>query len=153
MVQDSTYPRYIPGLPPNLDIVKVACGSHHAAMLLEDGSVWAVGVATDQPVPMWEEAVEILPRGMVEMPVVSFNAGFDRTVVVSNTIAGDGVSGSRRQVIEIQLWSHEELRMHGAVRPTWVDYLESQEEGGKTKHVRSVHRGWMHTIVVTDEDL
>lgn len=141
-VEDSTYPRYIPGLPTNLQITNVACGTHHAAMLLEDGSIWAVGVATDSPVPMWDEAVEILSSGIVDTSeIISFQAGFDRTVIVSV------LDGGRRQVIEIQLWSREELRQFGAVRPSYLDWL-CQEDG--SQKVRSVHRGWMHTVVVTE---
>ena len=144
-VLDSTYPRYIPGLPPNLRIERVACGTHHAAFLLEDGSIWAVGIATDTPIPLWNEAVEILASGVVNMnELVSFTAGFDRTTVVSG-----GKDKRRRQVIEVQLWSNEELRMQGAVRPSWVDWLEN-EKGDEVK-VSSVHRGWMHTVVVTED--
>ncbi|KAL7518882.1 hypothetical protein ACHAWX_003685 [Stephanocyclus meneghinianus] len=148
-VLDSTYPRFIPGLPP-AKIVKVACGSHHAAMLLEDGSVWAVGVATDQPIPMWNEAVEILPPHVVDMStLVSFTAGFDRTFIVY----GEEDDNSR-QVIEIQLWSDQDLRLNGSVRPSWMDWLEGQTEDaryGNTKKVKSVHRGWMHTVVLTEQ--
>ena len=141
-VQDSTYPRYIPGLPPDLRIERVACGTHHASMLLEDGSIWAVGIATDKPKPLWDEAVEILAPGVVDMnELVSFTAGFDRTSVVYGS--------DRRQVIEVQLWSTEELREHGAVRPSWVEWLE--QENGKEKKVCSTHRGWMHSIIVTGE--
>ena len=125
-------------------IERVACGTHHAAMLMEDGSIWAVGVATDQPVPLWDEAVEILAPGLVEMKeLVNFTAGFDRTAVVYGTNSG------RRQVIEIQLWSNEHLRQHGAVHPSWLDGLENQETKEK---VCSVHRGWMHSVVVTEEE-
>ena len=141
-VSDSTYPRYIPGLPEGLSIERIACGSHHAAMLLEDGSIWAVGVATDKAVPLWDEAVEVLASGVVDVTeLISFTAGFDRTCVVS--VSGDG----RRQVIEVQLWACEELRQQGAVRPSWVDWLESEK--GRDK-VCSVHRGWMHSIVLTE---
>lgn len=141
--RDSTYPRYIPGLPPSLPVQRVACGTHHAAMLLEDGSIWAVGVATDRPVPLWGEAVEVLAPGLVEVKeLVSFTAGFGRTAVVF------GADKGRRQAIEIQLWSNEEFRQNGAVRPSWLDWLENQE--GKQK-LRSVHRGWMHSVVVTED--
>jgi len=86
---------------------------------------------------MWNEAVEILAAGIINMnALTSFTSGFDRTVVVS-----DG------QVIEVQLWSNEELRQNGAVRPSWVDWLEN--ENGNER-VRSVHRGWLHSIVVTE---
>jgi len=141
-VEDSTYPRYIPGLPPNLRIERVACGTHHASMLLEDGSIWAVGIATDRPVPLWDEAVEILAPELVQMDeLVSFTAGFDRTAVVYGSDSG------RRQAIEIQLWSNEEFRQNGAVRPSWLDWLESQDANRK---VCSFHRGWMHSVVVTE---
>jgi hypothetical protein len=66
-----------------------------------------------------------------------------------------------RQVIEIQLWSQEEMRSNASVRPSWVDWLEGQVDtgavdvgstgGGKRKRVQSVHRGWMHTVVITGE--
>lgn len=136
-VQDSTYPRYIPGLPPELRIERVSCGSHHAAMLLEDGSIWAVGVATDNTAPLWNEAVEILASGIINMnEFVSFTSGFDRTVAVSG-----------RQVVEVQLWSNDELRQNGAVRPSWVDWLENEDGSRK---VRSVHRGWLHSVIVTE---
>jgi hypothetical protein len=142
-VLDSTYPRYIPGLPDDLGIERIACGSHHAAMLLEDGSIWAVGVATDKAVPLWDEAVEVLASGVVDVTeLISFTAGFDRTIVVS------GSDDGRRQVIEVQLWSNEELRQQGAVRPSWADWLE--REKGQEK-VCSIHRGWMHSIVMTDD--
>lgn len=141
-VIDSTYPRYIKGLPQNVQIVKVACGTHHVSMLLEDGSVYAVGVATDQPVPMWNEAVEILPPNVVDVSsLISFNAGFDRTFVVYGDEFGT------RQVIEIQLWSQEDMRLKGSVRPSWCDWLEE----GEKKKVKSVHRGWMHSVVITEE--
>ena len=73
--------------------------------------------------------------------LISFTAGFDRTIVVS------GPDNGRRQVIEVQLWSNEELRQQGAVRPSFVDWLESEKGHEK---VCSVHRGWMHTIVRTE---
>ena len=151
-VLDSTYPRFVQGLPPNVPIVKVACGSHHAPFLLQDGSVYAVGVATDQPVPMWNEAVEILPPNVADMPsLISFTAGFDRTFVVY----GDSGSFASRQVIEIQLWSQEEMRLNGSVRPSWVDWLEDEQRGNAEcstrKKVKSVHRGWMHTVIITEE--
>ena len=113
-------------------------------MLLEDGSIWAVGVATDNLLPMWNEAVEILAAGVVNVnELISFTSGFDRTVAVSG---GEG-RDSRRQVVEVQLWSNEELRENSAVRPSWVDWLEN--ENGNER-VRSVHRGWLHSIVVTE---
>jgi hypothetical protein len=143
-VLDSTYPRYVPGLPDGR-IVKVACGTHHAAVLLEDGSVHAVGVATDRPVPMWNEFVEILPASVVDVSsLISFTAGFDRTFIVYGDELGS------RQVVEIQLWSEEEMRLNGSVRPSWVDWLEESEDGSRKK-VKEVRRGWMHTVIITEE--
>jgi hypothetical protein len=116
-------------------------------MLLSDGSVWAVGVATDKPIPLWDEAVEILASGVVDMSeLISFTAGFDRTVVVSGSSSSGGNS-QQRQVIEVQLWSSEELRQQGAVRPSWVDWVESEKGHEK---ICSIHRGWKHSIVRTE---
>lgn len=142
-VMDSSYPRYVPGLPPDLRVERVACGTHHASMLLEDGSMWAVGVATDRNVPLWDEAVEVLAPGLVDVgELVSFTAGFDRTAFVYG-----GAGGGPRQCIEVQLWSTEELRQMGAVRPSRMDWLDDREV---KERVHSVHRGWMHTVVVTE---
>lgn len=41
-------------------------------------------------------------------------------------------------MIEIQLWSHEELRRQGAVRPSWLDWLEDNTGVGRNERVRSV---------------
>ena len=99
-------------------------------------------MGVDKAVPLWDEAVEVLASGVVKVTkLISFTAGFDRTCVVS--VSGDG----RRQVIEVQLWSSDELRQQGAVRPSWVDWLESEK--GRDR-VCSVHRGWMHSIVLTE---
>ena len=81
-VMDAAYPCHVPGLPPGLRIERIACGTHHAALLLEDGSIWAVGVATDRPTPLWDAAVEILAAGVVEVGgLASFTAGFGHTSV------------------------------------------------------------------------
>ena len=41
----------------------------------------AVGVATDQPVPLWREAVEILPPHIMDVSaLISSTAGFDRLI-------------------------------------------------------------------------
>ncbi len=63
--------------------------------------------------------------------MASFTAGFDRTVIVYES--GDG----KRQVIEIQLWSDEDLRLNGAVCPSWIDWLEEKNEEKMHKQVRS----------------
>ncbi len=74
---------------------------------------------------------------------------FDQTFIVY----GDE-DENNRQVIEKQLWSDVDLRLNESVRPSWVDWLEEQMDdarNGKTKNVKSVHRGWMHTVVLTEQ--
>ena len=144
---DATLPAMVNGLPPNVGIVDVAAGSHHTAFLLEDGSVYAIGVATDTVQPIYGGAVEIIPPDVIDMPPRQFTAHFDRTTVVGKH--GD-------QVLEVQLWSHEELRDGAAFEPGWVDplltYLEDSgsTDGNTERGVRHIHKGWMHTLVTTD---
>eukprot|EP00565_Helicotheca_tamesis_P008726 CAMPEP_0185733984 /NCGR_PEP_ID=MMETSP1171-20130828/21059_1 /TAXON_ID=374046 /ORGANISM="Helicotheca tamensis, Strain CCMP826" /LENGTH=484 /DNA_ID=CAMNT_0028403853 /DNA_START=237 /DNA_END=1691 /DNA_ORIENTATION=+ len=133
---DSSSPRLVEGLPSDLQIVAVTCASHHTAFLLEDGSVWGIGVATDNGQPIMEKAVEMIPAGLIEMPPRQFVGHFDRTTVV-------GKGG--RQVLEVQLWSHEELREGAALTPPWMDQIETDET------VRFVSQGWMHKVVATDD--
>jgi hypothetical protein len=144
--EDATLPALVLGLPPGVAILDVACGSHHTAFLLADGSVYAIGVATDTVEPVYGGAVEIIPPDVIDMPPRQFTAHFDRTTVVGNH--GD-------QVLEVQLWSHEELRDGAAFEPGWVDplltYLEdSGADENIERGVQHVHKGWMHTLVTTD---
>eukprot|EP00550_Attheya_septentrionalis_P012273 CAMPEP_0198299258 /NCGR_PEP_ID=MMETSP1449-20131203/44051_1 /TAXON_ID=420275 /ORGANISM="Attheya septentrionalis, Strain CCMP2084" /LENGTH=497 /DNA_ID=CAMNT_0044000753 /DNA_START=53 /DNA_END=1543 /DNA_ORIENTATION=+ len=102
---DMDVPLLVQGLPEGLKVMNLSCGSHHTAMLLEDGSVYAVGVSTDNAEPIVEHAVEMIPPGIVDMPARQFQSHVDRTTIVGR----DGT-----QVLEVQLWSHEELREDAA---------------------------------------
>ena len=144
--EDATLPALVTGLPPGIAILDVACGSHHTAFLLEDGSVYAIGVATDTVQPIYGGAVEIIPPDTIDMPPRQFTSHFDRTTVVGKH--GD-------QVLEVQLWSHEELREGAAFEPGWLDPLLTYlDDSCSNEHVergvRHVHKGWIHTLVTTD---
>jgi alpha-tubulin suppressor-like RCC1 family protein len=118
-------------------VEQIACGSHHTAMLLEDGSVWAVGISSDTKEPI-HYPVQLIPAGVVEMPVQQFAAHMDRTTIV-------GRSG--RQVLQVNLWKDPELREYGVFTPSWVDRLLRDDEKIR---VREVHRSWVHSVVLTD---
>ena len=141
--EDAPLPALVSGLPSR-PILDVACGSHHTSFLLEDGSVYAIGVATDTVRPIYGGAVEIIPPGLIDMPPRQFTSHFDRTTVV-------GAHGD--QVLEVQLWSHTELRNGAAFEPGWVDPLLSYivvDDSENERGVKQVHKGWMHTLVITD---
>jgi alpha-tubulin suppressor-like RCC1 family protein len=131
---DAMAPMLMKGLPQDTPVQDIACGSHHTAVLLEDGSVWAVGFATDNSQPILE-AVEVVPPGMIEMPCLAFCAHFDRTTVV-------GKDGS--QVLQVHLWGDEALQEQAVFKPAWCDLFQD-------KPIQSVHRGWLHTLVVTKD--
>ena len=133
LVSDAYFPIQVKGLPSEKEVVDISCGSHHTAMLLEDGSVYAVGVGTDNNRPILEP-YELIPSGAVEFPVKQFEAHFDRTTLVGN----DG-----SEVLQAHMWSNSELRDYAVFTPTWMDHFSSK--------IKSVHRGWLHTIVITDE--
>lgn len=123
--------------PDHLKILQIACGSHHTSMLLEDGSVWAIGVSTDTKEPRFEP-IQLIPPGVVDLPVRQFAAHMDRTTVV-------GADG--RQVLQVQLWKDPELQEVAVFTPAWIDRL-LEEDPNMT--VRQVHRGWIHSVVETD---
>jgi alpha-tubulin suppressor-like RCC1 family protein len=136
------------GLPAHLKIVDIACGSHHTSLLMEDGSVYGVGIANDHHHPessnnsnshdiLFEPVLQV-PPGIIDMPCRQFEAHFDRTTVV-------GKDGS--QVLQFHLWKDPELRDYGIFTPFWVDLLLEEQ-----LTIRSVHRGWLHTLVVTDKE-
>jgi hypothetical protein len=131
ILQDSYHPVSISGLPPNLKILDLSCGSHHTALLMEDGSVYAFGLAADTKKPIFDP-IQLIPPGVIEMPVRQFQAHFDRTTIVGKN--GD-------QVLQVHLWSNKELRSISAFTPPWMDHFQ----GG----ISSVHRGWHHTVIVT----
>jgi alpha-tubulin suppressor-like RCC1 family protein len=131
---DAMAPMLVKGLPQDTPVQDIACGSHHTAVLLDDGSVWAVGFATDSSQPILE-AVEVVPPGMIEMPCLAFCAHFDRTTVV-------GKDGS--QVLQVHLWSDETFQDQAVFTPAWCDFFQD-------KPIQSVHRGWLHTLVGTKD--
>jgi alpha-tubulin suppressor-like RCC1 family protein len=132
---DALAPILVKGLPSDLKVLDIACGSHHTSILLQDGSVWAVGIATDTS-RLEASAIELVPPGVIEMPCSFFGAHFDRTTVIGN----DG-----RQVLQVHLWSDEELRQEAVFTPAWMDYFDDDTR------IQSVHRGWLHTLVVTKD--
>jgi len=143
--QDSHQPIPITGLPTSKVVVDVTCGSHHTAILMEDGSVYGIGIATDNGDAILGEAVLMFPPGRVQMPVRQFTSHFDRTTIVS----GDG-----RDVLEVHLWSHEDLRLDWTMVssvPDWFERLLELRRGRETR-VKMVEKGWLHTVIVTDEE-
>lgn len=138
VASDSRAPTPLKGLPPNLQVISIACGSHHTAILMEDGSVYAVGICTDVGNQLIFDPVLVVPPGTIDMPCRQFDAHFDRTTIVGR----DGT-----QVLQFHLWHDPELREFGVFTPFWVDALLEDDI-----KIRSVHRGWLHTLVVTDED-
>lgn len=133
---DSLVPVQIKGLPNNLEVTDISCGSHHTSILMEDGSVFARGISTDTKEPVGgDNVVQIVPPGLIDMPVKQFKSHFDRTTIVA------GENGC--QVLEVQLWSTEDLRDCGVFQPAWVETLLSDCDG-----IDFVHRGWHHTLVV-----
>lgn len=134
---DAVLPSTLGGLPLNLKVEQIACGSHHTAVLLEDGSVWAVGISSDTKEPI-HEPVEVIPAGLVEMPVRQFAAHADRTTVV-------GRSG--RQVLQVHLWKDPDLQEYAVFTPGWLDRLLRDNE---ETCIQEVHRSWVHSVVVTE---
>ena len=133
---DSPSPTCVEGLPSGMKIKSVSCGSHHTSFLMEDNSVYAIGIATDTAEPIGSTAVQIVPSGLIDSPITQFSSHFDRTTIV----AGD----DDQQVLEVQMWSTEELRSAAVFEPEWVEALTG--DGSK---VEAVERGWLHTVVLT----
>jgi alpha-tubulin suppressor-like RCC1 family protein len=134
---DSRIPSILTGLPEGPTVERIACGSHHTSVLLSDGSVWAVGISADTKTPM-HDPVELIPKGILQLPVRQFDAHMDRTTVV-------GADG--RQVLQVHLWSDPELREFAIFTPPYVDRLLDENE---TMRIRAIHRSWKHTVIVTD---
>jgi len=131
---DATLPTQVAGLP-NLQIESVACGSHHTAALMEDGSIWAVGISADEKKHI-HEPVCILPPGLMSLPVRQFTAHMDRTTVVSS-------SGDR--VLHTQLLSDTSFLEDRVFQPVWLDSLI--DSGNR---IREVHYSWKHSAVWCD---
>jgi alpha-tubulin suppressor-like RCC1 family protein len=136
---DARLPTRLQGLPTHLQVVQLSCGSHHTAMLLEDGSVWAVGVSSDTK-EMLQQPVLLVPAGLLELPVRQFTSHMDRTTIV----AANG-----RQVLQVHLWKDPDLQDCAIFTPAWVDRLLEEDPAMR---IRSVHRGWVHTVIVTERD-
>lgn len=134
---DAPAPTPVQGLPLDMEVRDVACGSHHSSILMEDGSVYAIGITTDTAEPIGERAVQIIPPGLIDTPIKQFSSHFDRTTI----IAGD----NNEQVIEVQLWSTDELRNSALFEPEWVETLTADDST-----IQMVHRGWLHTLVTTN---
>ena len=132
---DATTPEKVMGLPPNLKVLQISCGSHHTSILLEDGSIHAIGVASDEAIPILDP-VELIPSGELELPIRQFEAHFDRTTVMDN----------QGQVFQMHLWKDESLREHSFFTPLYIDSLLD-----KGQAIQSIHRGWLHTIIVTKQ--
>lgn len=137
---DARTPEQVVGLPKTNDnevmkVQRISCGSHHTAILMEDGSVHAVGIASDEAVPILDP-VELIPAGVLDSPIRQFEAHHDRTTVID----GQG------KVYQVHLWKDEILRDYAYFTPTYVDTLLDE---GHT--IQSIHRGWRHTIIVTDK--
>lgn len=139
---DAPSPTMIEGLPRDLEIKDVSCGSHHTAILMEDGSVYAMGIATDTATSVGNRPVQILPPGLIDAPVTQFSSHFDRTTI----LAGGNGDGNQQQILEVQLWSTDELRESAVFEPGWVETLT----GGYESRVLNVQRGWLHTVVITE---
>lgn len=132
---DSTQPIHIKGLP-ELEILDISCGSHHTSILMEDGSVFATGIATDtNNIVGGELAVQIIPPGIIDLPLRQFKSHFDRTTIIAGE---DG-----QQILEVQLWSTENLRRDAVFEPAWVDTINATCE-----KILTIQRGWLHSIVV-----
>jgi len=115
-------------------IMQISCGSHHVSVLLEDGSVYAYGIAADiSDAPVVLEPVELIPAGLMQMPLRQFEAHQDRTTIVD----GDG------NVYQAHLWKDKALQNYAMFTPGWAGVLSEQQE------IQSVHRGWLHTLIVT----
>lgn len=139
IASDARLPFHLKGLPPELKVLQIACGSHHTSFLLEDGSVWAIGLATDTKEPLHEPFCLMEP-GMFELPVRQFAAHMDRTTVVTAT----------GEVLQAHVWKEPENREYAIFTPAWVDPLLDACEPGT--RIREVHRSWLHTLIVTDRE-
>lgn len=135
---DAKLPIQLKGLPPHLGVERIACGSHHTSVLMEDGSVWAIGVSSDTK-EIIHDAVCMIPAGIVDLPVRQFAAHMDRTTVV-------GADG--RQVFQVNLWKDANLQEFALFTPSWIQNLLDSDDDIR---VREVHRSWLHSVVVTDE--
>lgn len=135
---DAREPEQILGLPSTsgseaLKVQRISCGSHHTSILMDDGSVFAVGIASDKAIPILDP-VELIPSGVLDLPIRHFEAHYDRTSVIDN----------KGMVYQAHLWNDKTLQDYAYFNPSFVDSL--LDEG---HIIQSIHRGWRHTIIVT----
>jgi alpha-tubulin suppressor-like RCC1 family protein len=133
--EDVRLPVKVQGLPSGKQVVQLSCGSHHTSVLLEDGSVYAFGIAADINVPI-NEPIQLVPPGVLEMPLRQFESHHDRTTVIDKG----------GHVYQMHLWKDEGLREFSMFTPSWVDSILDKQQS-----IISVHRGWLHTIIVTED--
>jgi alpha-tubulin suppressor-like RCC1 family protein len=136
VASDARIPVRVNGLPHHQRIVQIACGSHHTSILLEDGSVWCVGVTTDTKRPQ-HHPICIVQAGIIDLTTMTqFTAHMDRT-----TIVFDG------NVLQVHLWDDPDYQKDAVFVPSWVDELQMHYP---TARIREVHRSWLHTAIVAD---
>jgi len=134
--KDAPAPTMVQGLPSGVGVKNVSCGSHHTAILMEDNSIYAIGISTDTVEPISQTAVQIIPPGILDTPIQQFTSHFDRTTIVAE---------NGRQVLEVQLWSTEELRETAVFEPEWVEpFFDNNNKG-----IQQVERGWLHTTLIS----
>lgn len=131
---DAHIPVRLRGLPDR-QVLQISCGSHHTSMLLEDGSVWAVGISTDTQQPMFDP-VCLIAAGAFDMPVRQFEAHMDRTTIVT----------ASNQVLQVHLWEDPANQDVAVFTPPWALAMEADQK------IKSVHRSWLHTIVATESN-
>lgn len=147
--EDSYSPIMVPGLPLETKVVDVSCGSRHTSILLEDGSIWATGIASDNGTPLLDHVVKIMDAPRDGASVKFFKSCFDNTIVITEERKKDSDSQRKQKVRYINLWSTEELRMDQHIdsllkeEPEWVNQIDAENE------ITKVDVGWLHTVVVT----
>lgn len=134
---DAILPHRIQGLPPTLQIMNITCGSHHTSILMEDGSVYGLGVTSDTIQVEVEQAVEMLPRGFLEGTPREFRGHFDRTTIVEE---------GGKAVWEIKFYGKNQRQKNSMWKPAWVEELLVDHEEG----VKMVSRGWLHSLIVME---
>jgi alpha-tubulin suppressor-like RCC1 family protein len=136
IASDARIPVLVNGLPPEQSILQIACGSHQTSILLEDGSVWMMGITSDTKRPL-HHPICVVEAGIIDLSTLTQFAGhMDRT-----TIVFDG------QVIHVQLWDNPEYQKEAVFTPSWVDELKMNYPSAR---IREVHRSWLHTAIVAD---
>jgi alpha-tubulin suppressor-like RCC1 family protein len=138
---DARFPVRVRGIPTGRSVLRVASGSHHTSMLLDDGSVWGIGISSDTKEPIHEPVQLVTKDDMEDMlPVRQFAAHMDRTTIVGR----DG-----RTVLQVHLWSDPDLREYAVFTPAWIERLLLDDPD---LAIQQVHRGWIHSLVVASKN-